>query len=178
MKYQLGEYLLASLLILYFILSVFNSTAQNAACVYHFESGEYSATLQNGGVGSDVHITITEDFLKMNQGDICDVLLFGSELLTKVKPSGVYHDDDMIIDLTLPERFLIQPKDPIINDPIKVYPNPVRDVINVENYDGLTLIIDRSGRVVKEFYGSAVLDMNAGIYFLKTEKETRQIVKM
>lgn len=56
-----------------------------------------------------------------------------------------------------------------------VYPNPVRDVLNVSNLNATEItsisISDINGRVVKELKNSIesinVLDLNSGVYFLK-----------
>ncbi|MGB0925384.1 MAG: T9SS type A sorting domain-containing protein, partial [Minisyncoccia bacterium] len=105
-------------------------------------------------------------------GDVCDDDRDGD---------GVLNVDDAFPDNPL--KWDIETGiDDVADVKISLYPNPVRDVLNIQTDENITSVevIDFSGRIVKKFAGNNQIfvgDIPSGVYFVKIATDKNYITK-
>lgn len=65
------------------------------------------------------------------------------------------------------------------NAKVKVYPNPITDILHIENNEGVATLYDLAGQKVAATDDNVidVSNLNAGVYILKTKEASFKVVK-
>ncbi len=142
----------------------------------------YSSVMYAGVYNDGIYKLSFNSFHKGNEGDVVDIILgfevSGEDFVFNLKT--IFTENKQYYS----EQGFLLGKEEITEDKIRIYPNPTKDFIQIDNYKGDITILNSLGQNVLNIkdYDDSKIDISllpSGFYFIKLENmEIKKIVKI
>lgn len=143
----------------------------------------YSSAMYAGVYNNGVYKLSFNSFHKGNEGDVVDIRLYfsvsGEDFVFNLKT--IFTENKQYYS----EQGFLLGKEEITEDKIRIYPNPTKDFIQIDDYKGDITILNSLGQNVlniKDYNDSKIIDISllpSGFYFIKLDNmEIKKIVKI
>ena len=142
----------------------------------------YSSAMYAGVYNNGVYKLSFNSFHKGNEGDVVDIILgfevSGEDFVFNLKT--IFTENKQYYS----EQGFLLGKEEFIENKIRIYPNPTKDFIKIDDYKGSVIILNSLGQNVLNIkdYDDSKIDISllpSGFYFIKLENmEIKKIVKI